>query len=349
MSFKSIPMKQLIFLIFLTSVSCGATPLVALPTTENELQKTAIYTLIRVETASQLKKALAAAQPGDSIVLAPGNYEGRFVLSKSGTETQPIIVEGTGNATILDAGDIQTGYVFHLQGNYCKIKNLTLQNGLKGFMADRASFNIISHLTVKNIGEEGIHLRRFSSSNSIAYCKISNTGLKRSGYGEGIYIGTAHSNWRKYTDGKPDKCDFNTVQRNKIGPGVTTESIDIKEGTSDGFIHNNTFYAEGISGENAADSWLDVKGNNYQITGNSGYHDGSNNNFTDAVQVNCAFEGWGNYNVFSRNIFQVNAAGYAINIRLKSSKGEAVGNIVDVTNRQEGAQKGLTNVAITNK
>ncbi|MCC2600167.1 chondroitinase-B domain-containing protein [Sphingobacterium sp. FBM7-1] len=342
-------MKQLIFFIFLTGVSCGATSLVQLPTDESQPQNSHAYTLIKVESTTQLKKALAEAQPGDSIVVAPGTYEGRFILAKSGTETHPIIVEGAGPATILDAGDTNTGYVFHLQGNYCKIKKMTLQNGLKGFMADNASFNTLTHLTVKNTGEEAIHLRKFSSHNVVQHCDISTTGLKRPGYGEGIYIGTANSNWARYTNGEPDKCDYNAVINNKIGSGITAECIDIKEGTSYGLIAYNTFYADGISGENSADSWLDVKGNSYQIENNQGYHDGSNTNFLDGVQVNCAYEGWGSYNIFSNNSFQVNAAGYAINVRLKSSKGEAVGNIIDDTNEQEGAQKGLTNITITNK
>lgn len=342
-------MKQFIFLIFLTGISCGATPLVPLPIDESQPQNSPDYKLIRVESSTQLKKALAEARPGDSIVVAPGKYDGRFILSKSGTETQPIVVEGTGTTTILDAGDTNTGYVFHLQGNHCKIKKMTLQNGLKGFMADNASFNTLAYLTVKNIGEEAIHLRKFSSHNVVRHCNVSDTGLKRPGYGEGIYIGTANSNWAKYTDREPDKCDYNTVIYNKIGPGITAECIDIKEGTSYGLIAYNEFYADGISGENYADSWLDVKGNSYKIEHNQGYHDGSNANFLDGIQVNCAYEGWGSYNIFRNNGFQVNAPGYAVNVRLKSSKGEAVGNIIDHTNEQEGAQKGLTNITITNK
>lgn len=338
-------------LLILLVFSCSASgDLIVPPKDQKQVsQSSPEYTLIQVSNESQLKKALAEARPGDSIVVAPGKYQGRFILSKSGTETQPIVVEGAGTATILDAGDVNTGYVFHLQGNHCKIKKMRLQNGLKGLMTDNASFNSLAYLTVKNIGEEAIHLRKFSSHNVVQHCDVSDTGLKRPGYGEGIYIGTANSNWARYTDGEPDKCDHNTVIHNKIGPGITAECIDIKEGTSHGLIAYNEFYAAGISGENSADSWLDVKGNNYKIEHNQGYHDGSNANFLDGIQVNCAYEGWGSYNIFSNNNFEVNAAGYAINVRLKSSKGEAVGNIIDDTNEQEGAQKGLTNITITKK
>ncbi|NGF55597.1 coagulation factor 5/8 type domain-containing protein [Parapedobacter sp. SGR-10] len=343
-------MKLPAFLILLISaISCKAASLApdtAVPSAEDEPVK---YTLVQVQNVSQLKKALAEAQPGDSIVLAPGTYEGKFVLAKSGTTKKPIVITGSGDQTILDAGSTQTGYVFHLQADYCKIKNMALQNGLKGLMADGSSFNVFEGLIIRQVGEEGLHLRKFSSNNLIQHCTISDTGLKRPGYGEGVYIGTANSNWAKYTDGKPDASDANTVVHNTIGPNITAECIDIKEGTSNGLIAHNEFYATGISGENSADSWLDVKGNTYRIEHNKGFHDGSNVNFLDGIQVNCAYEGWGSHNVFTDNQLEVNAAGHAINIRLKSSKGEAVGNIVYNTNTQKGAQKGLTNIAVTNK
>src|SRR5690606_34963128 len=204
-------MKQFILLIFLTVTSCGATPLVPLPIDESQPQNSPDYKLIRVESSTQLKKALAEARPGDSIVVAPGKYEGRFILSKSGTETQPIVVEGTGTTTILDAGDTNTGYVFHLQGNHCKIKKMTLQNGLKGFMADNASFNTLAYLTVKNIGAEAIHLLKFSSHNVVQSCNVSDTGLKRPRYGERLYIATATSNTAKHSDREPGQCEYITV------------------------------------------------------------------------------------------------------------------------------------------
>lgn len=344
-------MKLFTFLIWLIlAMSCKAvslSPEEVIPTPEESPTR---YILVKVENASQLKKALAEALPGDSIVLAPGTYSGKFILKKGGTKSKPIVITGAGNETILDAGSTETGYVFHLQGvNYCKIKNMTLQNGMKGLIADESSFNIFEGLTIKQMGEEALHLRTFSSHNLIQHCRISDTGLKRAGYGEGIYIGTAHSNWERYTGGKPDKCDENRIIHNKIGPNITAECIDIKEGTSHGLIAYNEFYAAGISGENSADSWLDIKGNHYTIENNKGFHDGSNPHFLDGIQVNCAYAGWGSYNSFSANDFQVNAAGHAINIRLKSSRGEAIGNIVYDTNTQEGAAKGLSNITLTAK
>lgn len=302
---------------------------------------------VYVSTATELKKALLAAKPGDSIILSDGIYQGRFVIAAevSGTALKPIVLTGSREA-VLDAGDTTTGYVLALKASYWKIKGITLKNGMKGIMADGASYNVIDGVKVTQIGEEAIHFRKFSKHNVVKNSEITHTGLKRPGYGEGIYIGSAYSNWAKYTDDQPDKCDSNQVLNNKLGPYITAECIDIKEGTTGGIIKGNIFEAQGITGENSADSWIDLKGNHYLIENNMGYNT-QPSVLEDGYQVNCAYEGWGSYNKFKGNISNVNANGYGINIRLKSSRGEAVGNQVYPNNKVIGAEKGITNIELT--
>ncbi|WAC40541.1 chondroitinase-B domain-containing protein [Pedobacter sp. SL55] len=304
---------------------------------------------ITVANSSQLKRALATAKPGDSIILKDGVYEGKFVIeaSASGTKNEPIVLTGGRNA-ILDAGSIETGYVLSLKANYWKLKGFTVKNGLKGIVADGANYNVIDGVFVTQLGEEGIHFRTFSKHNTVKNSEVTHTGKKRPGYGEAIYIGSAYSNWAKYTNGAPDKCDSNQVLNNKLGPFVTAECIDVKEGTTGGIIKGNTFEAQGITGENSADSWMDIKGNYYLIANNIGYNT-QPSVLLDGYQVNCAYEGWGAYNIFKNNISNVNAEGYGINIKLKSSKGEAVGNEVYIDNKVLNAAKGITNIELTKK
>lgn len=304
--------------------------------------------LVSVGSVNELKNALQYAKPGDSIVIAAGTYTGKFVIpaSAGGKEDKYIVLEAR-DGVILETGDINSGYVLHHQASYWKLKGFTVKNGLKGIVLDGANYNILEGLKVTEIGEEGIHLRKFSSHNTIQHCEISYIGKKRPGYGEGIYIGSAVSNWEKYSNGQPDKCDSNKVIGNIIGPFVTAESIDIKEGTTGGVIKGNSFYSQGISGENSADSWIDVKGNNYLIEDNKGINK-QPSVLKDGYQVNCAVAGWGSYNEFKNNISEVNADGYAINIRLKSSKGEAVGNKVFTSNKVNNAKSGLSNIPLTN-
>jgi hypothetical protein len=303
---------------------------------------------VNVSNATQLKAALLDAKPGDDIIMADGIYKGKFVItsSVSGTAAKPIILRGSRNA-ILDAESIQTGYVLHLQANYWKIKGFTLTNGLKGLMTDGASYNIIDSIKVHTIGDEAIHLRKFSSHNTVQNVEVSNIGLKTPDYGEAIYIGSAKSNWSTYTSGNPDRCDSNKILNNKLGPGVTAECIDVKEGTTGGIIKGNEFDATGITGANSGDSWIDVKGNYYLIEDNNGFNPGGSI-FKDGYQVHVALSGWGNYNEFKNNSCIVNAVGYGFNVQLSGSNGTSTGNKVYNNNTVTGAAAGVANIPLSN-
>ena len=308
----------------------------------------AVYRAVHVSTAAQLNAALLGAKPGDDIILADGLYKGRFVVNPTvpGTAAAGIILRGGRNA-VLDGESIQTGYVLHLQADYWTVKGFTLTNGLKGIMADGVNHSIIDSVKLYNIGEEAIHLRKFSSNNIIRNTEITNTGLKTPDYGEGIYIGSAKSNWATYTNGQPDLCDSNLVENNMIGPGITAECIDIKEGTTAGIIRNNNFDATGITGANSADSWMDMKGNYYLVEGNNGFNP-TGSVMKDGFQVNVAYAGWGNYNEFRNNTCHVNAIGYGFLVKLSSSNGTAVGNKVYSNNMVYGAGSGVSNIPLSN-
>jgi len=303
---------------------------------------------VNVSTAAQLVTALADAKAGDEIVMADGTYKGKFVIATTanGTAANPIILRGSRNA-ILDADNINTGYVLYLQASYWMMNGFTVRNGLKGIMIDGSRYSIINGVKIDNIGEEGIHLRKFSSQNTIQNCEITNTGLKTPDYGEGIYIGSANSNWATYTNGNPDLCDSNKILTNKIGPNITAECIDVKEGTKASIIRGNTFDATGITGANSGDSWMDVKGNYTLIENNTGINPGGTI-FKDGYQVHVAYAGWGNYNEFKNNTCTVNATGYGFNIQLSGSNGTTTGNKVYTSNTVTGAASGVANIALSN-
>ncbi|HMK03190.1 MAG TPA: right-handed parallel beta-helix repeat-containing protein [Ferruginibacter sp.] len=304
--------------------------------------------IINVSTATELKDALANAKPADEIVMADGTYSGKFIIAAgtNGTPARPIILRGGRNA-ILEAGSINTGYVLHLQSNYWVIRGFTITNGLKGLMIDGSMHSVIDGIRVFNIGEEAIHLRKVSSHNTIKNTDISNTGLKTPDYGEGIYIGSAKNNWATYTNGNPDLCDSNLITNNKIGPNITAECIDIKEGTTGSIIRGNSFDATGITGANSGDSWMDVKGNYALIENNTGTNPGGAI-FKDGYQVHCAVAGWGNYNEFINNNCTVNASGYGFNIQLSGSNGTTTGNKVYTNNIVTGATSGVANISLSN-
>jgi parallel beta-helix repeat protein len=248
---------------------------------------------IRVSSARELGRALAQAKPGDHIRMADGVYRGTFVLSRSGTKDQPITLCGT-RAAILEVGTIQTGYAFHLRGaSHCNLVGFTVRKARKGIMADRASYNDLRGLEVHTIGDEGIHLRAFSHHNRVRDSWVHDVGLDTPFYGEAVYLGSARSNWGTYTRGRPDASDFNQVTDNVLGPNVTAEGVDAKEGTRGGVIAGNLFHG---SGATAADSWVDLKGSDYRVERNRGTYD-PKRPWRGPVEVNRSSGGWGERNV----------------------------------------------------
>ena len=287
---------------------------------------------IVVATAEELTEALAAAQPGDRIRLAAGTYVGNFVAETSGTALEPISLCGSAES-VLDGDDESHGYVLHLNGaSYWQLTGFTITNGQKGLMADTTIGSVISNLTVHHIGDEAIHLRKASTDNTISENTISDTGLRKQKFGEGIYIGSAESNWCDISDCSPDLSDRNLIENNTIS-NTTSESIDVKEGTSDGVIRGNSFDGESIV---EADSWVDIKGNGWLIEGNTG-----SNSLGDGFQTHEILEGWGTDNIFRDNVAEVNGPGFGYSLTPQ------LRNTVECNNTAFGAGEGFTNHACT--
>ena len=138
-----------------------------------------------VSSASGLKSALASARPGETIVLAPGVYSGNFTASRSGTASAPITLCGSRNA-VLQGQTITEGYTFYLDhASWWRVEGFAVQGGQKGVMADGASHDVLDGLYVHGTGDEAIHLRSFSTDDTISHCVVRDTGLLRQSFGEG--------------------------------------------------------------------------------------------------------------------------------------------------------------------
>ena len=131
-------------------------------------------------------------------------------------------------------------------------------------MIDNTRGALIDGLLIHDVGDEALHLRTASSDNTVQATTIRRTGLRKAKFGEGIYIGSARSNWCTYTDCGPDRSDRNLIQNNDIAD-TTAEAIDVKEGTSSGTLRGNTLSGAAMT---ARDSWVDVKGNDWTIADN---------------------------------------------------------------------------------
>ncbi len=300
--------------------------------------------IVNVATASQLKNALDAAQPGQTIVLADGVYDlssGIFLppIGLDGTATQLITVMGSRNA-VLTTGTHTTGYGFQFKGNkYWVLKGFTTRNCKNGIMVDSSQYITIDSVQSVYNGQAGINLRRYSSYCTVKNCYVDSCGILVPGEGEGIYIGSAYENWCTNTYCNVDTCNYNKVLNNSFGNYVLAENVDIKEGTKYGLVRGNTFNGTGLSNINGGDSWIDVKGNYWTIELNTG-----TTTYLDGFQTHIQQPGWGNYNTFNQNTLHVNASGYGVRITSSNTNGTALNNVVCNSNIVTGATSGLTNI-----
>jgi nitrous oxidase accessory protein NosD len=289
--------------------------------------------VVDVTTADDLQRALDEATPGRVIRLADGRYAGNFVATAKATADQPIRVCGNRSA-VLDGGVTDGNYTLHLSGAaYWQVTGLTVTGGQKGVMVDAGVGNRIEGLLVTSTGDEAIHLRSVSTDNVITGNTVRDTGLRKPKYGEGIYVGSAESNWCQVSACQPDRSDRNLIEGNDIA-GTTAEPVDIKEGTTGGTLRGNHFDGAAMV---ESDSWVDVKGNGWTIEGNTGAHTPA-----DGFQVHQVLDGWGQDNVFIGNTAVVDGGGFGINIAAPQAIRETTQ--VQCDNVAQGAGSGLTNV-----
>jgi hypothetical protein len=285
---------------------------------------------VEVADAAGLDEALAGAGPGESIWLADGTYGGRFRTELSGTPDNPLWLCGSADA-VLDGGDPEEdGYTLHLDGaSYWRLVGFSVTGGQKGVMTDGSVGSVIQGLTVTGTGDEAIHLRSFSTDNVVLDNLISGTGNRRDDYGEGVYVGSAVSNWCTYTACEADRSDRNVIKGNTI-TDTPSEAVDIKEGTTGGVIVGNVFDGSAMT---AADTWVNLKGNNYLVQGNHGTA-ASDNGF----ETHDILPGWGDFNVFDANTGVVSGSGWGI------ASWPAGSNVVRCSNRLTQAAEGLSNI-----
>lgn len=268
---------------------------------------------VTVSDAAGLHAALAASVPGDSIELAAGTYTGLFVATVDGTGSAPIWLCGPSTA-VLDGGSITGGYGLHLNGaSWWHLQGFSVTNGQKGVVVDAAEHVTVEGLTVHDVGDEAIHLRTNTVDSLVTGNVIYGTGLRRDTFGEGVYIGSSDANWGILTGGQPDRSDRNVVSYNTMWD-LSAEGVDVKEGTTGGTVVGNSFdgtllaHAGITDREKDADSWIDVKGNGYLVSGNVGVHslltgyETHHRNLTKNGLGN-----WGLNNVFDGNSADVQA------------------------------------------
>ncbi|WP_318204096.1 right-handed parallel beta-helix repeat-containing protein [Streptomyces sp. SCL15-4] len=286
---------------------------------------------VEVATSAQLKTALAAARPGDTIHLADGTYTGNFKATVPATAAARITLTGSRGAVLTAGG----GYGLHLNGaSYWTVGGLTVTGGQKGIVIDAAEGVVVDGVTVHGLDMEGVHFRNSSTDGVIENSRIYDTGNDGRGMGEGVYVGTANT--------LSDRSDRVRVLNNTIGPDVGGENVDIKEGTTGARIIGNTFDGSGLTGANYDDSWVDVKGNDVLVQDNTGTA-----TTNDGYQTHTQQPGWGCGTVFKGNKSTLTGATGANRLAIDVTNYSATCRTTVYSTNTVTDGNGLTNVQVT--
>ncbi len=306
---------------------------------------------VTVNTVEEIRAALSSAQPGDVIEVADGEYlfDERLVASASGAESAPVTLRGT-RAVMIRTKDVSDDYGLHVTGDYWRIEGITVAYASKGIVLDGSIGTVIDGVEVYEIGDEGVHFRTCSSDGVLRNSFVHDTGRDSPQYGEGVYVGSANSNWSDYqcTDpaegvGEGDNTERVLIEHN-VFEDITAEGADLKEGTDSGTVRGNEFRRVGASGENSADSAIDAKGNNWVIEDNavsetdapwSDEGEPRPSEFGDGFQTHLVYDGYGTENVFRNNRVDGEIPGFGIGLY------PALDNVVACNNVAAGAALGL--------
>lgn len=248
---------------------------------------------VTVGTADQLKDALSKAQPGTSIRLSPGTYEGSFRIDTSGTSDKPIWVCGPESA-IISPKTLVRGTGMYVSGSDVVLAGFSITQSLKGVMVVGASRVTVADLKISDIGDEAVHFRNSSTSGVLVGTTIARTGRTNPAFGEGVYIGTSSKNWCAYNNCAVDRSNATTLLDNVISE-TTAEAIEVKEGVQSTVIQGNKVSTT-VAGTSDIQSAIQVKGNDNVVTGNS-----ITANRLYAIRVLFAGGDWGLRNVISGN------------------------------------------------
>lgn len=116
--------------------------------------------IVTVSTSADLQAALNAAQPGDTILVNDGAYQGSFIARTSGTETQPITLKAvhTGMAVIKGTGDPATSQDgLTLRGaSWWIVNGLKAVGCAKGFFISSASHVTLLRLSSQRCTKQGL-------------------------------------------------------------------------------------------------------------------------------------------------------------------------------------------------
>ena len=250
---------------------------------------------IDVSTVEELHQAFAKVKPGQTIFIAPGvydysTYENRtaYIIRARGTESSPIKLTAQDpiNPPLLRGPRIKDSSVIYLEGDYWIIENIKLGFSSQAIYMRNSNHNIIKNVEMFSLGSQGILLYDYSSYNLFQNCHIHSTGNHNERYGYGIVFG--------------HKSDYNVV-KGCVLRDISSEHIWVREYSTGNEIVGNIFFGDGMNGQNNADSFININGNDTYIHDNVAYRN-LNRYISAAFEINKVIEDSAQGNKFVNNV-----------------------------------------------
>lgn len=224
---------------------------------------------VSVAAGANLQAAVDAAQGGDTLLIAPGTFNGLKIVDRIFSAAAPLVLKkapGTGEAVV---GEPYWKTIDIKNCSYLVLDGLNVDRGGKdavGIWVSASDHIIIRGCKVLNLGHGGIHVQTSEYVDLIDNV-IGNTGMVQDAYGEGIYIGTGST-----SAPFPDRNDYIWIEGNEIYENGHGEAINVK---SEAFhvtvrrndihdVHPSTATQLNQGGISINDAQLSVN-NNYEL------------------------------------------------------------------------------------
>lgn len=249
---------------------------------------------VDVSTVEELHQALANAKPGQTIFIAPGEYDystyednTSFKIRVDGTEAAPITLtaKDPNDPPFLRGPRVRDNAVLSFNGNYWIIENIKLGISSQAIAMTKGNHNIVRNVEMFSLGSSGVFLRETCTNNLFENCYIHNTGVYNDMYGSGFAI-RHQSN--------------NNIIKGCVFRHVSSWHIHIEEYTSENEIVGNIFYGDGINGKNEANTFISINGDDNYILNNVGYRN-LNKHISAAFEIKKVVEDSGDGNRFVNN------------------------------------------------
>ncbi len=196
--------------------------------------------VVNVSPGDDVEAAINAAQPGDEIVLADGEYVlgDRFGISIAGTEAAPIVIRAADGASpLLHRPNADQNIVDIDSATWVEIRGIRFQGGSAGIRISAAD-----HLTIEGceiFGTDDVALRANDGGATYQSMHVVGNHIHdTNNTGEGMYLGCNDDACRVASS----VIERNWVHHTNQATVSQGDGIELKEGSHDNVIRDNVIH-----------------------------------------------------------------------------------------------------------